>query len=118
MTIPLDQLTDAIAVESLASTTCPHCGQSKKRGMSFCFRGHWDLTQRMRCFLWQPIGQGYREAVIEAMNYLGAGVVRLAAPGPPQHSGGRGRSRKRIGTRVGCAPRTTLPPSSTSPWTS
>lgn len=74
--IPPDPRT---AVESLRSTICPHCGKLKKVGQTLCYRAYIKLPQAMKGALYDRLGEGYEQAVAEALNYLG--VKTFIKPG-------------------------------------
>lgn len=76
----LKQLSDADLVRSLASEVCPACGQQKEVRKTFCFTDYRRLPKAMREGVYQKLGHGYFEAVIEAMQYLGKGEFILPEP--------------------------------------
>lgn len=59
------------AVASLRSTTCPACGQAKKRAQTLCRRDYFKLPIPMRKALYARVGSGYEQALAESLNYLG-----------------------------------------------
>ncbi len=67
----IQELSDHALVQSLSSTTCPSCACLKKRGHTFCGREYFRLPLDMRQALYARLGRGYREAVIEALEFLG-----------------------------------------------
>lgn len=58
------------AVRGLRATTC-RCGESKRRGMSFCRRCYYLLPRPLRGRLYSPIGNGYEAALSAAHAHLG-----------------------------------------------
>lgn len=70
-------ITAAIARDSLFSQTCLRCGNFKLDRRSFCPRCYFRLPKTLRLALWRPIGQGYEEALVEALNYLKADHLHL-----------------------------------------
>lgn len=64
-------------VESLRSGLCPACLEPKKAGHTFCRLCYIALPARARYRLYDRLGQGYREAVIAAMELLGKTVFTL-----------------------------------------
>jgi hypothetical protein len=65
-----DQLTDEALVTSLRSATCPSCTGVKKCRQTFCFKCWSGLSRSLRAALWAPLGKGYRESVLDAMQFL------------------------------------------------
>ena len=57
-------------IDSLRSTVCPACGGPKHAKMSLCGRQYRQLPPAMRNALYRRIGNGYREAFIEAMSFF------------------------------------------------
>jgi hypothetical protein len=84
--ITRQQLTRKFLLETLASTTCPACGHPKKTRQTFCGRQYFTLPKAMRTALYARIGEGYEEAVFEAMKYLL--VDELHHPQPQLPRGG------------------------------
>ena len=56
--------------QELQSEECL-CGWGKKPGRSFCYRCYNRLPEHMRRDLYLRIGNGYEEALDEAVKYLG-----------------------------------------------
>jgi len=56
--------------QELQSDECL-CGRYKKPGRSFCYRCYHELPEDMRRALYQRIGNGYEEALDDAVKYLG-----------------------------------------------
>lgn len=61
-------------LKELRSNECL-CGYYKKPGKSFCYRCYSRLPQDMQRSLYQRIGNGYEEALDEAVKYLELGLV-------------------------------------------
>lgn len=57
-------------VRSLKSTTCPSCGRAKRASQSLCLHCYTALPHPMRCELWNDVGDGYEQAMADAMNKL------------------------------------------------
>ena len=70
-------LDDRTLVTSLRSTVCPACGGAKKGRQTLCLADYRRLPGAMRTALYARLCSGYREAVIEAMNFLGAAEFRM-----------------------------------------
>ena len=77
------ELTDLVLVSSLRSTCCPACGASKGRAKTLCVRDYRRLPQLMRQSLYARVGHGYREAVIEAMQFLNVAEPAIPVSGNP-----------------------------------
>lgn len=75
--ITAKELTQDIALRSLASDRCPSCGGRKDRRKTLCGPEYFKLPKAMRNALYNGTGHGYEEAVIEALNFLGAEKVLL-----------------------------------------
>lgn len=73
----MDTPTDRALCVSLASTTCPACGGPKQRKHTFCSRDYYALPKPKRNALYNPLGAGYAEAVVAAMEALGATEFKL-----------------------------------------
>jgi hypothetical protein len=75
---PLDeQLTAQALLQSLRSTTCPVCGGPKKSMHSLCLSDYRRLPKPMRDALWALIGDGYKEAMADALVYLHRTLFRM-----------------------------------------
>lgn len=72
-----DQLTDRALVTSLRRTKCPACGRTKKVGQTLCLADYRALPIALRRALYARLGEGYREAVIEAFQFLEVDAFRL-----------------------------------------
>ncbi|HSZ58655.1 MAG TPA: hypothetical protein VK797_23505 [Tepidisphaeraceae bacterium] len=83
VTTSLKQLTDADLVTSLASEVCPACGSPKFSRKTFCLSDYRRLPKAMRNAVYQKLGHGYFEAVMEAMQYLGREEFVLPDPRRP-----------------------------------
>ena len=68
---------------SLASTVCPACGGQKRPKQTFCGGEYRSLPMPLRSALYRKMGQGYREAVIEALKFLSANEVHMPNTPPP-----------------------------------
>lgn len=68
--VPFSEITDLDLWSSLGSTVCPACGQDKKRKHTLCGSDYYKLPKPKRDALYNPLGHGYREAVIEALKHL------------------------------------------------
>lgn len=55
---------------SLRSVKCPACGGVKKVGQTLCLRDYRSLPAPLRTALYARLGNGYREAVLEAFQFL------------------------------------------------
>lgn len=67
-------------IASLTSTLCPMCGGVKKRRQTMCLADYRRLSRRTQMALYDGVGDGYMEAVAQAMNELQVKVFRLPAP--------------------------------------
>jgi hypothetical protein len=76
----IDQLTDVALVTSLRSVKCPACGGAKKRGHTLCFREYRALPATFRSALYDRLHHGYREAVLEALQFLDAATFQVDLP--------------------------------------
>lgn len=75
-----DQLTDRALVTSLRSTKCPACGRTKKVGQTLCLADYRALPIALRRALYARLGEGYREAVIEAFQFLEVTTFQVDPP--------------------------------------
>ncbi len=75
--IRMETLTYARMLRSLRSMTCPCCGGVKKMNQSLCFRDYRTLPRPMRNALYNLMGDGYAEAMLEALNYLNSGAFHM-----------------------------------------
>jgi hypothetical protein len=57
-------------VDILKSEECAYCDNDKKRGYVFCYKCYWDLPTHLRSYLYLPLGDGFEEAVDDAVEYL------------------------------------------------
>jgi hypothetical protein len=65
-----EQLTFDLVVNSLRSTTCPACGQPKKRLQTLCRTDYYTLPVPLRAALYARVGGGYEEALLDAFRVL------------------------------------------------
>ena len=65
-----DQLDDLSLVTSFRSTLCPACGGVKRSRHTLCLHNFRKLPGALRSALYAPLGEGYRESVIEAFQFL------------------------------------------------
>ena len=75
-----DQLTDVALVTSLRSTKCPACGRLKKARQTLCFNDYRALPHGLRAALYAPLGEGYREAVLDAFDFLEEETFKVDLP--------------------------------------
>lgn len=66
------KITDWMLIQSLTSTVCPACGGAKVSRQTLCRRDYFRLPHAMRKATYDRLGEGYKEAVIGALNFLGA----------------------------------------------
>ena len=59
-----------IARDSLDSTECPHCHNSKESGQSFCRRCYFALPKNLRMALYKTFSEGYVDHWDEAREWL------------------------------------------------
>ena len=59
------------ALKMLVSTTC-RCGISKKKMQVFCNTCYFKLPEKMRRNLYKKVGDGFKEAVNDAVEYMEA----------------------------------------------
>jgi hypothetical protein len=74
-----EALTDRNLVASLIGTTCPACGGRKRSRNTLCAGEFYTLPRHVQRALYNPLGHGYREAVLEAMEFLEVGEFKLPA---------------------------------------
>ena len=65
-----DVLVELVCVLSLVSQICPACGRLKNKRMTLCLRDYRALPKAMQRALYDRVGHGYREAVVEALQFL------------------------------------------------
>lgn len=89
LNLPLDSVTPRHLVASLASDLCPACGGNKSPSQTFCYRDYRRLPKVMQQALYNRLGNGYEQAVREAMRHLDeAAFCIFQHPAPnPQHHG-------------------------------
>lgn len=75
MTITKRQL-----IDSLYSRTCPACGSRKGEHRTLCYGCFSQLPGALKGRLYARVGQGYEEAVKDAMTALGAPKFREPVP--------------------------------------
>lgn len=68
--IHMPYLTRERVITSLNSTVCPVCGGAKGRGKTMCFTDYAQLTGDLKRRLYHRVGQGYEEALHDALAYL------------------------------------------------
>jgi hypothetical protein len=77
--IKREQLNTRMLVTSLRGTVCPACGGPKNPNQTMCRREYFRLPQTMRKAIYNRIGDGYEDALVEALNYLGVTEFHEAA---------------------------------------
>lgn len=77
---PVPQVSDSDLVISLRSVTCPMCGGVKNAGQTTCRGCYSHLTYPEKQALYRRLGNGYSEAVHEAMFRLHVGTFRMPKP--------------------------------------
>lgn len=70
-------------VQSLDSGCCPSCAQSKKPGNTFCAHCYYALPKPNQRALYKVMGQGYEDAVRDALIRLGVRTVHFPADEVP-----------------------------------
>ena len=82
-----DQLDNAAVYASLRSKLCPACGGEKKRLQTLCLKDYCSLSKSKQRAVYRKIGDGYVEAVRDALSFLGVQEPHLpempAAAVPP-----------------------------------
>lgn len=76
------QLGTMEAMQSLRSALCPSCGGVKKPKQSLCFKCYKKLSPAQRDDLYQPMMDGYEEAISAALTALGVTTPTLKAEVP------------------------------------
>ena len=71
-------------VESLGSFTCPFCKGSKKDGHTFCNSCYWKLPKVHQVAIYRRLGDGYEEAVDDAIEYLRSRRIVVKAVQQPE----------------------------------
>lgn len=61
-----------VILDSLASTTCPSCGGWKRAKQSVCPSEYKKLPRDLKERLYDWVGEGYEQALLASLNYLGA----------------------------------------------
>jgi hypothetical protein len=54
----------------LAGNECPYCDGPKQRGYAFCYDCYFSLPKDLKNGLYRKIGQGFEEAVDEALGWM------------------------------------------------
>ena len=68
---PLSESLNSQAIRELAETRCPNnCGNSKKRGHSFCGPCFFALPAQMQHDLYKTVSEGYGQIYDEAKQWL------------------------------------------------
>ena len=75
-----DQLAPRQLIASLRSTRCLACGGAKNSRMTFCGRDYHRLSQPLKRALYARVGEGYEQAVREALAFLEVSQPALPAP--------------------------------------
>ena len=57
-------------IRSLTSELCPACGGKKKARQTLCLKDYRALPKELRNRLWYEVGDGYEEAVQDALTFL------------------------------------------------
>lgn len=70
-------LTTQICIDSLRSTVCPACDNSKRARQTLCPSCYRRLNPQQKRALYNPVGAGYEEAVFDALAALGVQEPRL-----------------------------------------
>lgn len=68
--ITRELLTPRLVVDSLRSNVCPACGGRKGRAKTMCLTDYRKLPIAMRKALYAHLGEGYEQAVFEALRFL------------------------------------------------
>ena len=66
------ELTRELVIDSLYSATCPACGGRKGEEKSLCYRDFCSLPGHIKSALYKRIGDGYEEALYDALQHLKA----------------------------------------------
>ena len=74
------EITVQNATASLRSTTCPACAGAKKERMSLCGPCYHQLPAHYQTALYKRIGQGYGQALWDALVFLDAEKFHLPEP--------------------------------------
>lgn len=75
--ITQDDLPKRVLIDSLYSMVCPACGERKGEEKTFCYSCFLKLPGAMKASTYMPVGKGYEQAVLDAMNYLKAEKVYM-----------------------------------------
>jgi hypothetical protein len=75
--ITREQLPTQILVDSLYSKVCPACGDRKGAEKSLCYSCYGALPPNFKRALYNRVGHGYAEAMLEALNFLEAEKVHM-----------------------------------------
>lgn len=62
-----NQLTDRFLVHSLRFEVCPACGKPKKPRQTLCYSDYKRLPHGKKMALYDLLGEGYKEAVVDAL---------------------------------------------------
>jgi hypothetical protein len=64
-------------IRSLMSITCPACGGPKRPRQTLCPHDYARLTVLQRRALYKRVGEGYEDALVDAMRKLGVSSLKI-----------------------------------------
>jgi hypothetical protein len=72
-----DEVTTRELIDSLCSNLCPACGRGKVARKTLCGHCYHALPRGLQKALYNRLGEGYSEAVDEALHQLGVATPHL-----------------------------------------
>jgi ribosomal protein L32 len=71
-----------VLLSSLRCGKCPSCGDRKRPNTSLCFKCFYAIPVDMRHALYRRFGEGYEEAIAEAITHVGNSEQHWPNPKP------------------------------------
>lgn len=97
-------MTDRQLIDSLCSNLCPACGRGKNARMTLCGGCYHGLPRELQKALYNRLGEGYSEAVDQALRMLGVTTPRLPKSRLSDENGARPAERAKADSQLTNSP--------------